>query len=168
MGLLGRLASNEPRFRDLERPEIGKVPTYGSLTGRPDNNTAILQRNIAVVSSDIAGQLIASAAMMHARFFLENQGIDLEDDANSSYIQSIDASAQLGALLAEIENRARYQRVGMIEFEHGKLYSLCRAELLRNEEANRDHLGFVYDVSYYVTRSNTDFEEFFGPAPNLD
>jgi hypothetical protein len=26
----------------------------------------------------------------------------------------------------------------------------------------------VYDVSYYVTRSNTDFEEFFGPAPNFD
>ena len=168
MGLLGRLASNEPRFRDLERPEIGKLPTYGALTGRPDDNTAILKRNIAVVSSDIVGQLVASAAMLHARFFLENQGIDLEDDANSSYIQSIDTSAQLGALLAEIENRARYQRVGMIQFEHAKLYSLSRNELLRNEQTNRDQLGFVYDVAHYVTRSNTDFEEFFGPAPNFD
>ena len=168
MGLIGRLISREPSYRPLERPERGKLPTYGGLSGRGDDTTAILKRNIAVVSSDIAGQLIADMASVHARFYLENQGVNLEDESNGSYIQKIETSAQLGALIAEIENRARYRRAGMIHYEHAMLYTICRTELLRTEQSNKDQIGFVYDVSYFVTRSNLEYEEFFGPAPDLE
>jgi hypothetical protein len=163
MGLLGRLATGEQRFRPIEPPILGQPPSYASIQGRPDHNTSILMNNIGVVVSDIAGSAVAGAAVTSARFFLMNNGIDPLVEANNSITESLDQSARIGALLAEIEDRARYSREGFIEYEHAKLYAILRAKAVELDPSGKGWAGFVFDVSYYCHRMNTDSEQFYGP-----